>query len=87
MIWYLILGVFVVTISSVLLSIYINYGFTFFMVAIYFLGLYLIRRKTTKISALAEREFFFNLALIVTNFNQETLVPKYKLKCTLGHLG
>ena len=87
MIWYMLLGMFVVTISSVFFSIYINYVFSFFMVAVYFLGLYLIRRKTTKLSAQAEKEFFFNLALIVFNFNEETLVPKYKLKCTLGHLG
>ena len=65
MIVYLLLGIFVVTISSILLSIYVSYLFAIFIVSIYFVGLYLIRKRTSKLTAQAEKEVIFNLALIL----------------------
>ena len=51
MILYMLLGIFVVTIFSIILSISISYFFAIFMVAVYFVGLYLIRKKTSRLTA------------------------------------
>ena len=87
MMGYLLIGIFIVTAASVPLSIYVSYLFAVFMVILYFIGLYFMRKRTSRITAIAEKEIIFNLALILHNLNEDTMVPKYKLRCKMGHLG
>ena len=86
MMLYTLLGIFVVTVCSILFSIYLSFFFAIFMVILYFIGLYKIRRKTREESVKAEKTVIFNLALILHNLNASSLESKCKLKCKVGHL-
>jgi hypothetical protein len=72
--------------AAVLLGILISFWISLGLILLYFLGLVIIQRVTSKKSVYLEKTVFFNTALALSNMNFSVLEPKFKIKARLGHL-
>ena len=84
---YVLLGILFMALFITLIAVYLSAWLSFIVVVAYFIGLFLLQRRTSKISILMEKYVFFNLAFTIYNLNKTVLEPKHKLRCKLGHLG
>ena len=84
---YVLLGIVFMAIFITLIAVYLSAWLSFIVVLAYFIGLFLLQRKSTRVSATMEKYVFFNLAFSIHNLNKTVLESKHKMRCKLGHLG
>jgi len=83
---YIIGGIFFLAILATVLAMWVNKWLALFVVLLYFIGLFFIQRKTSKVTAEMEKVVMFNLAIILHNLNHSLLVPQFKLRAKIGHM-
>lgn len=84
---YVFLGIVFMAILIIILALYVTPYLAFLVVLAYFGGLYLLQRRTGRISAEMDKAVLFNLAFTLYNMNKSCLEQKYRLRCKVGHLG
>ena len=83
---YIIGGLLFLAVLATILTLLINAWFSLIVVIAYFVGLFFIQRKTSRVTAEMEKVIMFNLAIILQNLNNSILVPQFKLKAKIGHM-
>ena len=83
---YIIGGIFFLAIFATAIALMTNAWFSLIVVIAYFIGLFFIQRKTSKVTAEMEKVILFNLAIILHNLNHSLLMPQFKLKAKIGHM-
>ena len=83
---YIIGGIFFLAIFATVLTFLVNAWFSLIVVIAYFVGLFFIQRKTSRVTAEMEKVILFNLAIILHNLNHSLLMPQFKLKAKIGHM-
>lgn len=83
---YIVLGLLLLSILAVVLGVFISYWISLGLVILYFIGLIVIQRITSKIQQDMEKRVLFNIALVLSNLNFNILEPKFKLKAKLGYM-
>ena len=86
MMGYIVVGLLLLSIMAVLLGVLVSYWISLGLVVLYFVGLIIIQRITSRVQQRMEKVVFFNMALILSNLNFNILEPKFKLKAKLGYL-
>ena len=72
---YIIGGIFFLAIFATILGLVFNGWLSLLIVIAYFVGLFFIQRKTSKVTAEMEKIIMINLAIILHNLNHSLLVP------------
>lgn len=83
---YIIGGIFFLAIFATILTLLFNAWLSLIVVIAYFVGLFFIQRKTSRVTAEMEKVVMFNLAVILYNLNHSLLMPQFKLKAKVGHM-
>ena len=83
---YIIGGIFFLAIFATVLTLLVNAWFSLIVVIAYFVGLFFIQKKTSRVTAEMEKVILFNLAIILHNLNHSLLMPQFKLKAKIGHM-
>ena len=84
---YVLLGIVFMAIFITLIAVYLSAWLSFIVVLAYFIGLFLLQRRSARISATMEKYVFFNLAFSIHNLNKTVLEKQFRMRCKLGHLG
>ena len=83
---YIIGGIFFLALFATILAFLVSAWLSLIVVVIYFVGLFFIQQKTSKVTAEMEKVIVFNLAIILHNLNHSLLVPQFKLRAKIGHM-
>ena len=81
------IGIIFMAILITILAMMVTPWLSILVVCLYFLGLYLLQRRTAKITTEMDKAVLFNLAFSLYNMNKTCLEKDFKLRCKLGHLG
>ena len=83
---YIIGGIFFLALFATMLALWLTAWLSLVVVIAYFIGLFFIQRKTSKVTAEMEKVIMINLAIILHNLNHSQLVPQFKLRAKIGHM-
>ena len=84
---YILIGLFVVALFITLVAVFLSFWLSFIAVVFYFIGLFCLGRRTSKVQSEMDKAVFFNMAFAIHNLNKTTLESQYRLRCKLGHMG
>ena len=67
---YVLIGILFMAIFITLIAVFLTPWLSVFVVLTYFIGLVLLMRRTSRVSAAIEKAVFFNLAFTIYNLNK-----------------
>ena len=84
---YVFLGIVFMAIFITVIAVYTTWWLSAFVVLAYFIGLFMLQKRTGRITSEMDKVIFLNLAFVIHNLNKTLLESKFKMRCKLGHMG
>ena len=84
---YILIGLFVVALFITMVAVFLSFWLSFVAVVFYFIGLFCLGKRTSKVQSEMDKAVFFNMAFVIHNLNKTELEKKYQMRCKLGHMG
>ena len=84
---YILIGLFVVVLFITMVAVFLSFWLSFVAVVFYFIGLFCLGKRTSKVQSEMDKAVFFNMAFVIHNLNKTELEKKYQMRCKLGHMG